>query len=284
MTTPSEQAEAFRRLHHQPHPLVLPNAWDVPSARTFEDLGFPAVATSSAALMVSHGFPDGQAMPRRDLVRATAVIARALSVPLSADVVSGYGRGPRGVVATVRQIVSTGAVGINLEDRDLAANRLYPVASQVRKIEAVRRLGESMGIPIVINGRTDALQVGPGSPEDRLREAIQRGIAYRDAGADCIYPMGLTEAGPIETYVRAVEYPVNVMVRRGLPPLAELDRLGVKRISFGPAASYAMMGFLRRTAEDVLRSGSFDSLIEGAITYAELNRLARPREIPPPST
>lgn len=283
MRTLPEKAEEFRQLHHQDRPLILPNAWDVPSARTFEEAGFPAIATSSAALMVSHGFRDGQEMPRRDLVRATGAIARALSVPLSADIVSGYGRGPREVAATVRQVVSAGAVGINLEDRDLGADRLVPVAAQARRVEAARRLGESMGVPLVINGRTDALQVGPGSPEDRLREAIRRGIAYRDAGADCVYPMGLTDAGSIETYVQAVECPVNVMVRRGLPPLAELGRLGVRRISFGPSASYAAMGFLRRIAEEVLQNASFASLIEGAISYAELNRLAVPREDPGPS-
>lgn len=236
-----EKAETLRRLHHQPRPLVLPNAWDVPSARTFEDAGFPAIATSSAALMVSHGYPDGQTMPRRDLLRATGSIARVLSVPLSADVVAGYGRGPREVVATVRRIVAAGAVGINLEDHLPPSDRLYPLTSQVRKIEAVRRLGESLGVPVVINGRTDALRVGEGSAEERLREAIRRGIAYRDAGADCVYPMGLTDATSIETYVTALEFPVNVMVRPGLPPLPELERLGVKRISLGPSAAYAVI-------------------------------------------
>ena len=277
MTTLREKAEVLRRLHHQPNPLVLPNAWDVPSARTFEDAGFPAVATSSAALMVSHGYPDGQAMPRRDLLRATGSIARALSVPLSADLVAGYGRGPRGVVAAVRQTVTAGAVGINLEDHLPPSDRLFPIASQVRKIEAVRDLGESIDVPIVINGRTDALRMGEGGAEERLREAIRRGIAYRDAGADCVYPMGLTDAASIEAYVKALEFPVNVMVRRGLPSLPELVRLGVKRISFGPSAAYAALGFLRRAADEVLRDGSFHALIEGAISYAELNRLAVPK-------
>lgn len=273
----SEKAEELRRLHHQPRPLILPNAWDVPSARTFEDVGFPAVATSSAALMVSHGYPDGEAMPRRDLLRATASIAQALAVPLSADLVAGYGRGPHGVAATVRQIVSAGAVGINLEDHLATTDRLYPLPAQVHKIAAVRRLGESIGVPIVINARTDALRVGEGSAEARLKEAIRRGIAYRDAGADCVYPMGLTDAASIETYVKALEFPVNVMVRRGLPSLPELEQLGVKRISFGPSAAYAAMGFLRRAAERVLRDGVFDLLVEGAISYAELNRLALPK-------
>lgn len=277
MSSPAQKAEELRRLHHQPRPLLLPNAWDVPSARTFEEIGFPAVATSSAALMVAHGYPDGQEMPRRDLVRVTGTIAGALSVPLSADVVSGYGRGPRDVGATVRSVLAAGAVGINLEDRDPRADRLLPVASQVRKIETVRRLGESIGVRIVINARTDAFHVGPGGPEERFREAIRRGIAYRDAGADCVYPMGLTEAVQIGTYVRTLECPVNVMVRPGLPPLAELESLGVKRVSFGPSASYAVLGFLRRIGEEVLRKGSFNLLIEGAISYTELNALAVPR-------
>ena len=284
MASLAEKAEEFRRLHHQPRPLVLPNAWDVPSARIFEETGFPAVATSSAALMVANGYPDGQEMPRRELVRVTGTIARSVSVPLSADLVAGYGRGPQGVVAAVRQISAAGAVGINLEDRVPGAERLFPLPAQVRKIRAIREWCGTAGRPLVINGRTDALRVGTGSAEERMREAIRRGLAYRDAGADCLYPMGLTEAGSIEQYVRAVEFPVNVMVRAGLPPISELERMGVKRVSFGPAAAYATLGFLRRAAADAHERGAFDSLIEGAISHDELNRLARPRPAAPTST
>lgn len=277
MATQSEKAEEFRRLHHQPHPLVLPNAWDVPSARVFEDAGFSAVATSSAALMVSLGYPDGQEIPKREMVAAVGRIAERVAIPLSADIVAGFGRGPREVVATVRQVIRAGAVGVNLEDYDPIRERLYPVPAQVRKIRAIRELGVSTGVPLVINARTDALWKARGAPEELLREAIRRCAAYRDAGADCVYPMRLTDADTIRAVVEAVQCPVNVMVRKGLPSVAELEHLGVKRVSFGPSASYATMGLLRRISEEVLTKGTFNSLVEGAISFDELNQLARPR-------
>jgi 2-methylisocitrate lyase-like PEP mutase family enzyme len=274
MATQAEKAEAFRALHHQTRPLVLPNAWDVPSARVFEDAGFPAVATSSAGVMVSLGYPDGEQIPRREFAAATARIAQRLSIPVSADVVAGFGRSPGAVVATVRLFLRAGAIGINIEDGDPKGEGLLRLPAQVRRLQALRQLAQTEGIPFVINARTDAIRRAGGSDAERLREAIRRGTAYRDAGADCVYPMGLTDADSIAKFVEALGCPVNVMVRRGLPPLAELERLGVKRVSFGPGASYATMGLLRRIGGEVLGQGTFEALLDEAITFDELNRLA----------
>ena len=281
MATLTEKAEAFRSLHHGARPLVLPNAWDVPSARLFEDAGFPAIATSSAGIMVSHGYPDGERMPRRELLAAVARIADRLSVPLSADIVAGYGGSPEAVARTVEHVMDAGAVGVNLEDLHPSHERLYRVDAQLRRLEAVRRAAVKRGVPLVINARTDAYRHAPGEEEERLREAIRRASAYRDAGADCVYPMGLSDAGAITAFVEALRCPVNVMIRPGLPPLSELDRIGVKRVSFGPAASYAALGLLRRAAREILERGSFELLVDGAINFEELNRLAVPR--PPPA-
>jgi 2-methylisocitrate lyase-like PEP mutase family enzyme len=274
MSELAEKAEAFRRLHQENRPFVLPNAWDVPSARVFEELGFPAVATSSAGLMVSRGYPDGQTMPRRELMGAIARIAHALGIPLSADVVSGYGRGPKAVAATVKAAVEAGAIGINLEDLDTATGTLFRLPAQVKKIRAVRELAGTLGVPVVINARTDALRQAPGDEAARMKEAIRRSTAFRDAGADCVYPMGLTDAAAITTFVGALQCPVNVMVRPGLPDLAELERLGVRRVSFGPGASYATFGLMKRIGEEIRQHGTFRTLTDGAISYDELNRLA----------
>ena len=141
-------------------------------------------------------------------------------------------------------------------------------------MKAIRQLGESMGVPVVINARTDALRVGTGSEEERFREAVRRATEYRDAGADCVYPMGLTEADSIAKFVGELRCTVNVMVRKGLPSVPELERLGVKRVSFGPSASYAAMGLLRRASLEVLSQGTFTTLLDGAISFDELNRLA----------
>ena len=228
-------------------------------------------------MMVSLGYPDGEVIDRQELFSAVRRIARVLSVPLSVDIVAGFGETPKEVAATVRAVVEAGAIGINIEDFVHATKELYAVEKQVAKLKAIKELGASMRIPLVINARTDALRYAPGDQELKLKEAIRRGLAYRDAGADCVYPMGLTDAASISIFVKAINSPVNVMVRRGLPPTKELERLGVARLSFGPTASYAAMGLLKRAAREVLEKGTYESLVEGAITFDELNSLAVPR-------
>ena len=246
------KAEEFRELHHGKRILILPNGWDVPSARVFEDAGFPAIATSSAGLLVSLGYPDGEVIGRDEFVSAVGRIARVLSVPLSADIVAGFGKTTKDVLMTVKAILKAGAVGINIEDFTHATKKLYPIERQVENVKAIRKLGETKGIPLVINARTDALRFAEGDEGARFKEAVRRATAYRDAGADCVYPMGLTDQASIAAFVLALDFPVNVMVRKGLPGISELERLGVARVSFGPSPSYAAMGLLKRAAKEVL--------------------------------
>lgn len=277
MKSQRQKAEEFRALHHGDHILVLPNCWDVPSARVFEDAGFPAVATSSAGLMVSLGYPDGEVIGKGELLSVVAKIAKTLSVPLSADVVAGFGETPKEVASTIRSIIEAGAVGINIEDFVHATKKLIPMEAQAEKLRAIKQLSQSMGVPLVINARTDALRYDPGDEVAKLEEAIRRAKAYRDVGADCVYPMGLTDAMSISKFVKALSFPVNVMVRPGLPSVRELERLGVARVSLGPTASYAAMGLLKRIAKELLEKGTYQTLLEGAITIDELNRLALPK-------
>ncbi|HUK80291.1 MAG TPA: isocitrate lyase/phosphoenolpyruvate mutase family protein [Nitrososphaerales archaeon] len=278
MNSQAEKAEAFRRLHDRREVLVLPNAWDVPSARVFEDEGFPAVATSSAGMLVSLGYPDGEEIPHGEFNAAVERISRVLSVPLSVDVIGGFGDTPEGVVSSVRAVIKTGAVGINIEDFVHSTKKLLPVEKQKARLRALIRLRESLKVPFVINARTDALRYASGDDDAKMEEAIVRAEAYRDLGVDCIYPMGLTDGASISRFVRALDFPTNVMVRRGLPPVPELKRLGVARVSFGPSASYAAMGLLKRASREAREKGTFDSLIEGAITFDELNSLAVPKK------
>ncbi|HZW84868.1 MAG TPA: isocitrate lyase/phosphoenolpyruvate mutase family protein [Nitrososphaerales archaeon] len=278
MSSQAEKAELFRSLHRGGRILVLPNAWDVPSARVFEDSGFKAVATSSAGMMVSLGYQDGEAIPRREFMQGVKRIAGALGVPLSADVVAGFGGGPAGVERTVKEVVKAGAVGINIEDFVHLTKTLMPLEEQVRKLKSLVKLRDSSKVRFVINARTDAFRFGKGGEEERLEEAIRRGKAYRDLGADCVYPMGLVDSASISEFVRALGFPVNVMVRKGLPPVRELEGLGVARVSFGPSASYAAMGLLRRASEEVMKEGTYSLLTEGAVSFDELNSLAVPKK------
>ena len=280
MRSQKDKARDFRELHHGKRILILPNAWDVPSARIFENEGFPAVATSSAGLMVSLGYPDGEVMSRDEFVTAVGRIARVISAPLSVDIVAGFGKTSKEVLTTVKAVLKAGGIGINIEDFIHATKKLYPVERQVENVKAIRKLGDTMGIPLVINARTDAMRFGQGDEEAKFREAVSRAAAYRDAGADCVYPMGLIEAASIRRFVKDVDFPINVMVRKGLPSVNELEGLGVARVSFGPSASYAAMGLLKRAAREVKERGTYQNLVEDAIGFDELNSLAMPRPEP----
>ena len=280
MRSQKDRAQDFRELHHGKKILILPNAWDVPSARVFENEGFPAVATSSAGLMISLGYPDGEVMGRDEFVSAVERIARVLSVPLSVDIVAGFGKTTNEVVATVKAILKAGGIGINIEDFAHATKKLFPVEKQVENVKAIRRLGETSDIPLIVNARTDALRFGTGDDEAKFEETVRRAVAYRDAGADCVYPMGLTEPVSIKRFVKELDFPINVMVRKGLPPISELERLGVARVSFGPSASYEAMGLLKRASKEVLEEGTYQNLVDGAVAFDELNSLATPRQDP----
>ncbi|MCL4355150.1 MAG: isocitrate lyase/phosphoenolpyruvate mutase family protein [Nitrososphaerota archaeon] len=229
-----EKAEAFRRLHDRREVLVLPNAWDVSSARVFEDEGFPAVATSSAGMLVSLGYPDGEGIPRGEFVAAVGRIAKVLSVPLSADVVGGFGDGPEGVAKSVEAVVRAGAVGVNIEDFVHSSKELLPLEKQLERLRALIRLREQMRVPFVINARTDALRFAAGDDAAKLQEAVRRAEAYRDLGADCVYPMGLVDTASISAFVRALDFPVNVMVRKGLPLSPNSDVLGSPESASAP--------------------------------------------------
>jgi 2-methylisocitrate lyase-like PEP mutase family enzyme len=273
-----EKAEEFRSLHQTKSILILPNAWDVPSARVFEDAGFPAIATSSAALSVSLGYPDGEKIGKNDLFTVLRKIAGVLTVPLSADVESGFGANTEHLSDTIRRVIEAGAVGINIEDISYFERKtLLPMEKQVERLKTVRRVSDSLGIPLVINARTDAYRFGAGDEKSKLEETIRREKAYETAGADCLYPMGLTDKEMITTFVKAVNKPVNIMARKGAPTISELEKIGVKRLSLGPAAMYASIGLLSRIAQELKQNGTYDTLLTGAITFDELNALAKPR-------
>ena len=275
MKSQGEKAEEFRSLHKSGRILVLPNAWDVPSARVFEDAGFPAIATSSAALAVTLGYPDGERISKDELFLAVKKIADSLTVPLSVDIESGFGRTESQLTDTVRRVVAAGGVGINIEDiSNFESKTLFAVETQVDRVRTVRRVSDSLGIPLVINARTDAYRYAVGDGPAGLEEAIRRTKAYSEAGADCLYPMGLAERDGITTFVQAANKPVNIMARKGVPSISELERIGVRRLSLGPGSMYATMGLLRKIAQELKQNGTYESMLAGAITYGELNALA----------
>jgi len=274
----NEKAEEFRSLHLSNHLLILPNAWDVPSARVFEDAGFPAVATSSAALAVSLGYPDGETIGKEEFFATVKKIANRLTIPLSVDIESGFAATAEQLSDTIRRVIAAGGVGVNIEDISNFKNKtLLTAEKQVERLRTVRNVSNSLGIHLVINARTDAYRYAPGDEQARLKEAIRRAKAYGEADADCLYPMGLTDKEAIAAFVNAVNRPVNIMARKSAPAISELEKIGVKRLSLGPGPMYAILGLLRKIAQELKQKGTYDAMLAGAITFDELNALAGPR-------
>ena len=192
------KAEAFRALHVAGEPLLLPNVWDVASARIIEASGFPAIATTSAGIAFSLGYPDGQKITRQEMLLAVARIAAAVKVPVTADVESGYGSRPEDAADTARSVIEAGAVGMNLEDATGdPARPLAELPQQLEKIRAVRETASKLKVPLVLNARTDVYLLQVGDPAKRYEESVRRLGAYRDAGADCVFLPGLRDAATI---------------------------------------------------------------------------------------
>ncbi len=268
----AEKAEKLRKLHHGPRILALPNAWDVVSARILEELGYPAIATSSAAVAFSLGYPDGQRISRREMLEVVARIAHAVKISVTADMESGYGKTPEEIAETTKQLVASGAVGLNFEDitGDDETSHVE-LGLQVKKIHAIRETSAALGVPLVINARTDVYLMPIGPEATRFERTVERLRAYRDAGADCLFAPGVCDREIIAKLVKALGAPLNILVSQGCPSLDELEKMGVARASAGSSAMRAAMGAFQRVANDWLARGSYDSLQQVTIPYPELN-------------
>lgn len=275
MTTDLQKSKAMalRAMHRGERILVLPNAWDVASARVFEGAGFGAIATTSAGVAFSLGYPDGQKISREEMLARVARIAKAVKVPVTADVESGYGERPEDAARTAREVIEAGAVGMNLEDAPGdGAHPLVELSLQLEKIHAVREAALKTGVLLVLNARTDAYLLELGAAEKRYDEAVRRLLAFRDAGADCVFVPGLRDAETIGRIVRDVKCPVNILVGPGSPTVPELGKLGVARVSIGSAAMRATLGLAKRIAEELKSSGTYTTLEDG-IAYADVNKM-----------
>ena len=269
------KALAFRAMHQGPKILVLPNAWDVASARIFEDAGFGAIATTSAGIAFSLGYPDGQKIARDEMLARVTRIARAVNVPVTADVESGYGSRPEDAARTAREVIEEGGVGMNLEDSTGdPVNPLVDLSLQVEKIRAVREAALKTGVLLVLNARTDVFLLKIGVEEKRYDEVVRRLVAFRDAGAECVFAPGLSDAKIIERLAKDVKCPLNILAGPGFPSVPELEKLGVARVSLGSGPMRATLGLVRRIAEELKSAGTYE-MLEGAVPYADVNELMK---------
>ena len=273
MKDQAAKAIRLRALHHGPELLVVPNAWDCASARVFEEAGFPAIGTTSAGVAFSLGYPDGQRIRPEEMLRAVKRIANCVKVPVTADLEAGYDD----PAITTAAVVEAGAVGLNLEDLDNGApDVLVDIDEQVERIRTVRRAGDELGVPIVINARTDVYLGQIGNPERRFNAALERLRAYIQAGADCVFVPGISDEALIGNLVKELRFPLNILLGPGAPPLSRLKEVGVARVSTGSGVARATIGLTRQIARDLKASDSLDSMFEWAISYADANKLFRP--------
>jgi 2-methylisocitrate lyase-like PEP mutase family enzyme len=270
MPSVAEKRQAFRQLHESGC-FVIPNPWDIGTARYLQHLGFKALATTSSGFAFSRGRADGQ-VPCHTMLAHIREIVEATDLPVNADFESGYARDPAGVAENVRLCVETGVAGLSIEDstRD-KAKPLYDIDEAVARIKAARAAIDKTGREVLLVGRAECFLVG--RPD--LDETINRLIAYSRAGADCLYAPGLKEREQIERVVAAVApKPVNVLVSSPIFTVEQLAGIGVRRVSVGGALARAAWGGFIRAARQLAEKGRFEGFNEAAPS-AELNGLFR---------
>jgi 2-methylisocitrate lyase-like PEP mutase family enzyme len=226
----ARKAEALRALHAGPALLVLPNAWDAASARAFEKAGFPAIATTSGGVAAALGFGDHEQAPAQEMLAAAARIIASVTVPVTVDFEAGYGLDAAEIA---ERLVAIGACGLNLEDTDHRRGAaLVQAEPQAEKIAALKAAGRAAGVDLVLNARVDTFIHRQGTPVEQLEEARRRGLLYRQAGADCVYPIILSDPDAIAALASALGV-INVNLRRGGPiSLQHAAALGVRRVSY----------------------------------------------------
>ncbi len=269
-----DKAVRFLEMHRSEDVLILPNAWDAATARVFEEAGFGAIGTTSAGITWSFGYPDGRQAGREETLGAVERIVDAVSVPVTADIEAGYGNLPEEAAGTAGAVIAAGAVGINLEDaHGLDGRPLANVSLQVKKIKAIKKTAEGLGVALVLNARTDVYWLEVGSLEERFGHAVERANAYREAGADCLFVPGVRDRETIAGLVREIDGPLNVLAGSGVPPISELKQLGVARLSTGSGPVRAALALVRKIGEELIETGDYESMTENSLNYAETNRL-----------
>lgn len=268
-----KNAETLLALHHDPKLLVLPNIWDPLGARMLEGVGYPAVATASAAVAFSLGYDDGQLITLDAMLDVVKRIASAVNVPLTVDLERGYADAPQDVADNVRRLLDTGAVGVNIEDSTIEGGALFSVDAQCDRIRAIRQMATAVGVPLVVNARIDVFLQGPSAQEaDRFAEVVKRAEAYLRAGADCVYPIGMSDFIMIKELRRKTQAPINVYGSVSAPSMRELEAAGIARLSVGPGLIKASLTTMRRVALALREYEDYDTLTDGVMSGVEIKK------------
>ena len=274
-----EKAERFLKFHHGKEILVLLNSWDTGSSKLIEACGYKAIATTSMGIAASLGYPDSQVIQLSEMIESITGIVNGVQVPVSVDIEAGYGNNLNEVIESVKKIIATGIVGINIEDSIDLNPVLIDEMEFCERISAIRALSDSLGFHLVINARTDSFYASTGSQQEKLSESIKRGNKYREAGADCIFVQPVWEKETISTLVKEINAPINILsnpgIGAGLPPSVRvLQDLGVARLSLGSSLMKATLALIKKVADELSEKGTYNILSdtmkplpEAAIAY-----------------
>ncbi|MEP3298100.1 MAG: isocitrate lyase/phosphoenolpyruvate mutase family protein [Pseudoruegeria sp.] len=268
------RAFAFRQSHHGDQILVLPNAWDTGSAVMFARAGFQAVGTTSAGVAYALGYPDGEAMPFPLLQDFVTRTAHRITPPLSVDFEEGFATTPHQIAARVCDIIACGAVGLNLEDQYFKDTQtLQDIDRHCAIIEAVAAARDTSGIPFVLNARINTHWYPLHNQTDLLKMAIERSNRCLAAGADCAFIPSVAKRSDIKTLVQEIDGPVNILSSATCPPIAQLQDIGVARISIGSSAARAMLCHVQSVIDELQSTGTFSNLYECSLPYGQANSI-----------
>jgi len=270
----SRKEKQLHHLHHNGRLLVLPNIWNPLGAKLLEDLGYKAVATASASIAFSNGFDDGQKIPFGELLFILKKIVSSVKIPVTADVESGYSATNFQLKENIKKLIDTGIAGINFEDSLHAESDLFSKEEQSEKINLIKKTASEMGSSLFINARTDVfIKENNLSQEEKLNEAIERGKAYKTAGADCFYPIFLKEKEGIEIIMKEVSLPVNILMVPGIADFSTLKEIGLARISLGPGFLKNAISSMKNIAEKLLNYQGAEEITGNAVTTDYLKNL-----------
>ncbi len=269
-----DKGKIFKQLHHNGNLVVLPNVWDPLSAMLLESLGYPAVATASASIALSNGYRDGEKIPFEEVLVILKKIVNSVNIPVSADIESGYAKNKAELEENMKKLIDTGIVGINFEDSSHPENKLIATKDQCEKISIIKKVGMKKGSPLFINARSDVyLRWGNLSEEEKLLKTIERGKAYKDAGADGFYPIIVREKQSIESIVKEVGLPVNIILLPGTPDFETLKNMGVSRLSLGPGFLKTAINAMKNIAGKLLAYEGINEITNNPVTSDYLNDL-----------
>lgn len=263
------KARLFSEMHNKQKMFIIPNSWDVGSAFVYEKQGFPAIATSSAGIAYSLGYPDGEDISFSDLVWIVEKTSTRLDVPVSVDFERGYADTNEGVKENARTLLYAGAVGFNIED-GLPDGTLCPLDQQLDKIKTLASLKKELNLDFVINARTCAYWLNVADDETMLRIACERGNMFADVGADCIFIPGAIDEVTIAKLVKNINAPINIILNGKFNDFTMLDKLGVRRLSVGSAPARYIYNQTIAMADKLYHSDTSDLLANG-FTYAKAN-------------